>query len=216
MKQLKCEVCGSNELTEVDGFYVCDYCRTKFPKEEFLSDSKISGGNGLTDELQGLLQSSIDAFRDEMFVESEKKADEILIKSPNLPDALFLKAILLKIKGDKRFERYVSRARSSTIPSYGLYTEQDFIDDLGPEILIYNCTENPVRVLIDGNRYVYSLEADEYSEINVSPSLHNIRVFDMESRRIMADSDVDLSIYKKLELVKRRRLIQSHIKILTK
>ncbi len=216
MKQLKCEVCGSNELTEVDGFYVCDYCGTKFPREEFFSDSKTSGGNGLTDELQGLLQSAIDAFRDEIFLESEKKADEVLMKSPNLPDALFLKAILLKTKGDKRFERYVSRARASTIPSYGLYTEQDFIDDLGPEILIYNYAEIPVRILIDGNRYVYSLEADEYSEINIPPSVHNIRVFDMESRRIIADSDIDLSIHKRLELVRRRRLIQRHIKILAK
>ena len=34
MKPLKCEICGSSELTKKDGMFVCDYCGTKYTIEE--------------------------------------------------------------------------------------------------------------------------------------------------------------------------------------
>ncbi len=34
MNQLKCELCGSNELVKQDGFFVCQFCGTKYSVEE--------------------------------------------------------------------------------------------------------------------------------------------------------------------------------------
>ena len=45
MKQIKCTVCGANELQKIDGFYVCSFCGTKhvLTEEEYLkADSTIN------------------------------------------------------------------------------------------------------------------------------------------------------------------------------
>ena len=34
MKKLQCELCGSNELIKKDGYFVCEYCGTKYTTEE--------------------------------------------------------------------------------------------------------------------------------------------------------------------------------------
>ena len=34
MKQLICEMCGSNEIVKEDGFFVCQFCRCKYTLEE--------------------------------------------------------------------------------------------------------------------------------------------------------------------------------------
>jgi len=33
LKSIDCARCGSNELTEIEGFLVCNYCRSKFVPE---------------------------------------------------------------------------------------------------------------------------------------------------------------------------------------
>lgn len=34
MQKIKCENCGSRDFTQVDGYYVCDYCGTKYKDDE--------------------------------------------------------------------------------------------------------------------------------------------------------------------------------------
>ena len=34
MKAMVCSACGSNELEDHDGFYLCPYCGTRFEKEK--------------------------------------------------------------------------------------------------------------------------------------------------------------------------------------
>lgn len=34
MNQLKCDLCGSNELVKQNGFFVCRFCGTKYSAEE--------------------------------------------------------------------------------------------------------------------------------------------------------------------------------------
>jgi uncharacterized Zn finger protein (UPF0148 family) len=34
MKQLTCDICGSNDLVKQDGYFVCQYCQTKYSVEE--------------------------------------------------------------------------------------------------------------------------------------------------------------------------------------
>ena len=41
MKGIKCELCGSNSFTKVDGMFRCDYCGTKYTLEE--AKTMVSG-----------------------------------------------------------------------------------------------------------------------------------------------------------------------------
>ena len=34
MQAIKCELCGSNEFTKVDGLFQCNHCNTKYTLEE--------------------------------------------------------------------------------------------------------------------------------------------------------------------------------------
>ena len=34
MKQIVCEVCGSNDLVKEDGCFICQYCGAKYSPEE--------------------------------------------------------------------------------------------------------------------------------------------------------------------------------------
>ena len=34
MKQIKCEMCGSNDIIKQDGVYVCQYCGAKYSVDE--------------------------------------------------------------------------------------------------------------------------------------------------------------------------------------
>ncbi len=55
MQEVVCTQCGSNSLTETDGLWQCDFCRTTFKsnRDEFLeAKSKISVG----DDVQRLLE----------------------------------------------------------------------------------------------------------------------------------------------------------------
>ena len=34
MKKLVCELCGSNNFTKENGYWICDHCKTKYTSEE--------------------------------------------------------------------------------------------------------------------------------------------------------------------------------------
>lgn len=50
MKVIKCELCGSTEVTKIDGLYQCNHCKTKYTAQEaakLLQDVKIDRSNEL-------------------------------------------------------------------------------------------------------------------------------------------------------------------------
>ena len=51
MKAIKCEVCGSSELTKKDGIFQCDYCGTKYTLEE-VRKLLISGSVSITGDVK--------------------------------------------------------------------------------------------------------------------------------------------------------------------
>lgn len=49
MKIIQCESCGSKDLTEIDGYSVCDYCQSKFVPKADETISKRTTLGGLSD-----------------------------------------------------------------------------------------------------------------------------------------------------------------------
>ena len=47
MKQIVCEVCGSNDLVKEDGCFICQYCGAKYSPEE--AKRLIVEVNGMVD-----------------------------------------------------------------------------------------------------------------------------------------------------------------------
>lgn len=51
MELMICEKCGSNELLEKDGYYICAYCGAKY-KRELKNESQIDLGSDISRLLQ--------------------------------------------------------------------------------------------------------------------------------------------------------------------
>lgn len=59
MKPISCSRCGSTELTERQGFAICDYCQSRYALEDPNSLSR-STTIGVTSDVEALLQKCVD------------------------------------------------------------------------------------------------------------------------------------------------------------
>ena len=174
MKPLKCEICGSSELTKKDGMFVCDYCGTKYTVEEAkkMLEGKIDiSGSTIkidsSDRIRAKMQLAMDAYRDRDYGKASSFLDEITRETPDVPDAWYLMA-LLKKKGDQRvFERYVQRGDENKENSLGFLTREEFLrlmsesDYLHINIGYMNRTDRPVDVKINGNIVLRDVRKDQ-------------------------------------------------------
>lgn len=84
MKELMCEMCGSNNIIKQDGLYVCQSCNTKYSPE----DAKKMMVDGVvqidhSNELENLYEIARRAKDSNNAENAINYYDQILIKDPN-------------------------------------------------------------------------------------------------------------------------------------
>lgn len=96
MKQLVCEMCGSNDLIKQDGVFVCQYCGAKYSVEEarkMMVEGTVEVQGtvkiDVSDELKNLYQIARRAKDDNNGENASKYYDMILVKDPNSWEASF-------------------------------------------------------------------------------------------------------------------------------
>jgi hypothetical protein len=163
MKLLKCEVCGSSNLTKKEGFFVCDYCGCKYSLDEvrvMFSDAKmdVTGSVIKVDndpEVEGLLKLAYDDFRRCRWESSDRRIEQAISKSPKVSDAWFLKAAIYKYNREF-FEIYKSRALEPGCRSFGIFTEEMFEEYIGLKVsYMFNLSPGREYVLFIDSREDY-------------------------------------------------------------
>ena len=128
MKLLKCEVCGSAELTKKDGLFVCDYCGAKYDLEEVkkMVEGKVDVSGSITidnsDKLKNFVIASHDALIELNFNEARRCAEEALSVNPNNPDALLVLAECCLYCDPMNGQGYCNRAKKNAEQSLGIVT----------------------------------------------------------------------------------------------
>ena len=127
MKLLKCEVCGSNELTKKDGLFVCDYCGAKYSVEEvqkMVGNVNVSGSVEIdsSSKLKSFVQATYDAYENLNFDDMKKYAEQALNIDPTNADALWAMVGYCGERGDRRFDEYCNRATKHSANSLGIIT----------------------------------------------------------------------------------------------
>ena len=96
MKQLTCEMCGSNDILKQDGLYVCQNCGTKYTVEEakkLMIDGTVEVEGTVkiddTNELENLLILARRAKESNDFQNGKIYYDQILVKQPSNWEAAF-------------------------------------------------------------------------------------------------------------------------------
>lgn len=97
MKRLTCELCGSNDLIKQDGYYVCQYCDTKYSVEDarklmIEGTVDVTGSTvkvDSTDELANLYELARRARQTSNSEDAAKYYDLILVKDPTSWEATF-------------------------------------------------------------------------------------------------------------------------------
>ena len=96
MQKIKCELCGSNQLLKQDGFFICEYCRTKYSVED-AKKMLIEGVVEVTgtvkmdssEKLKNLYQIARRAKNDNNAESAAKHYEMILVEDPNSWEAVF-------------------------------------------------------------------------------------------------------------------------------
>ncbi len=129
MKLLKCEVCGSAELTKKDGLFVCDYCGAKYSLEEvksMFSSGKIEVSGSVqidnTSKLRSLVKSALDVCESYNFIAAKDYASQALDIFPNNYDALLIMSVYSSIYDRSRYREFCDRAKKNTSESMGIVT----------------------------------------------------------------------------------------------
>jgi uncharacterized Zn finger protein (UPF0148 family) len=139
MKQLTCDICGSNELVKQDGYFVCQYCQTKYSVEE-AKNMMIEGtvdvkGTVKIDNsslIEKYLSNARRALKKDDWEEVEKYYNLVEANSPTNIEALFFssfgKAMLSLTDSEyyKRQQKFDVLTKSmSVISDYYEETDED-------------------------------------------------------------------------------------------
>lgn len=99
MKQIVCEVCGSNGLIKEDGYFICQYCGTKYSLEDAkkmmiegtvdVSGSTVKVDNSAS--IKNFYTMAASAYEAENKAEAEKYCNKIIEIEPENYEAWFLK-----------------------------------------------------------------------------------------------------------------------------
>jgi tetratricopeptide (TPR) repeat protein len=89
MKQITCEICGSNELVKQDGMFICQYCRTQYSLEE--AKKMIEGTVKIdnSDKINNLYILAHRARDDNNYENAAKYYEMILQENPDSWEANF-------------------------------------------------------------------------------------------------------------------------------
>ena len=131
MKLLKCEVCGSNDLTKKDGLFVCDYCGAKYSLEEvqkMAGQVNVSGTVSIdsSSRLKSLVQGAHDALETFDLDVAMRYAEQALDIDPNNADALRAMVVCTAYTDGRKTEGYCNRADKHSSETLGIINE-DFM-----------------------------------------------------------------------------------------
>lgn len=128
MKLLKCEVCGSNEMTKNGDLFVCDYCGAKYTidaaRKMIESTVNISGNVSIdsSSRLKSFIQAAFDAYEHINLDNVLKYAEEALNIDPTNADALWAMVGYSMSRDGYRVEEYCNRAHKHSANSLGIIT----------------------------------------------------------------------------------------------
>lgn len=133
MNAIKCEICGSSELTKKEGVFVCDYCGTKYSLEE-VKKMMVEGTVEVTgtvkidtsEKNKGKIQLAFDAYVDMDYERADALADEVIQNDSALSDAWYIKALINKNSNYVLYERYKARGDENSSNSLGIVTTEKF------------------------------------------------------------------------------------------
>ncbi len=119
MKELTCEMCGSNNVIKQDGLFVCQVCNTKYSKEEakkimFEGTVKID----YSEDLENLYELARRYKKSENFADSLKYYEMILIKDPNNLETNFNVLYFKALQDSKFFVSYKEDNSYNSVADY--------------------------------------------------------------------------------------------------
>lgn len=134
MKAIVCEMCGGQQLTKEDGFFVCQSCGTKYSTEEARKLMVEIQGSVTVDrsaELANLKTLALRAQKERNIVNAQKYFEQILVLDPNSWDANLFSVLYAALMSDtpQNYVRSVSGSISTSLPLLrdnvdpSLYTE---------------------------------------------------------------------------------------------
>ena len=98
MKQLTCEMCGSNDLLKQDGVFVCQTCGTKYSVEEakkMMVEGTVEVAGTVkvdnTESIENYLKIAKSAYSSQNQVEAENYANKVIEIAPDNYEAWLIK-----------------------------------------------------------------------------------------------------------------------------
>lgn len=164
MKIIKCELCGSNKLTKIDGEYICDYCHTHYTAEE-AKKLIINGPVEITGNIQIDNSLMIDnykklaerAFNDKLYSESYDYYQKILELDPDDWEAIYKKG-LCSAKDSTLFNPKLEELINSSKNSIKIIKDNNLQINLSE--LMYNMAYDINSITLS----FYNLSKDYYLE----------------------------------------------------
>ncbi len=134
MKQLTCEMCGSNDLIKQDGVFVCQSCGCKYSVEEAKKmmvegTVEVTGTVKVDDEKEtlNLKQLVSNAKNRKDYKEAAKYYNELLLKEPNSWEAnyytVYAQAMDIKVG---EIPKELARVSNNIAPVFDLITKNNY------------------------------------------------------------------------------------------
>ena len=124
MIQIKCEMCGSNNIMKENGIYICQYCGTKYSPDEAkkLMVEVIESANIRTpiqvkamDQNYALLENAINTFNQGGYAEAYTLFSNFLCLEPNNPKAIFYRGLSAAYQSTVASPRYAECANATVL-----------------------------------------------------------------------------------------------------
>ena len=202
MKLLKCEVCGSNDLTKNGELFVCDYCGAKYTVEAvqgMIGQGKIdiSGSTVKIDNsgrMRGIVQKAHDSFEDGNYDIAMKYVDEALIDDPTLTDALYLKILMTTDEEKYQKERLINRASKNESNNLGIMTKEDFewLCNL-IDCPFVNYTTTKIDLYIDDDLIKDGIKNGGKIIVSMGPEDHEVEIRDYSTKKTLDKQTVDFT-----------------------
>ncbi len=195
---MKCEVCGSNDLTKRDDLFVCDFCGAKYSLEavrKMVMEGKVEVSGSIsvnqTPKIKGLLQSALDDYEDSNYDSALAAVNEALLIDPYIPDALFLKSLLSDRKDTYQVQKFYDRAMENLDKSVGIFTKEDYDYDLSLVTVFFRnyMANTSVRIFFNQEQIYDGLAPNHRISIRFPRGQTTVTIFDTSGNRL-ASSDV--------------------------
>lgn len=154
MKEIVCEMCGSNDIIKQDGLYVCQSCNTKYSPEEakkLMNEEAVEVEGTVkidnSSELSNLYQIARRAKDTNNSENALRYYDQILMKDPNSWEAQFY-VIYFRAMSSKIIEiSSVSADIANAMPSI-LKMVKDHVDENEQKAVIDEISNNTMNICL--------------------------------------------------------------------